>query len=545
MSSNEAIAIQRLLERNQANTLLQNFASSVSGLALAIFRADGTLFAKTDNWDKNMRINLTGPEDLAGSRVYPLTAAAHPVGTLVAQGKSSSKENPLERAVQQSFNALLAQSLDRREVANEALDRYREINLMYRVSETVGALLDVEKIPQLVLEESRRVIRANSGVVLLSPADGSSEWEIKATDCTDSQATTLKEIAQKALGDAWQSERPAIVTELPTQSLRAILWAPLKGKTNVLGAIVLSRAHDQPVFTASDEKLLMALASQAAISVENARLHREVLEKERLEKELELARDVQASLIPSQTPSIPGWDFAAYWQPAREVSGDFYDFISNVGLGNLTKGDPPLALGADSSQGLPLHGIVIADVSDKGMHAALFMALTRSIVRASATAGLSPADGLTQTNRLLCVDSVNGMFVTLFYSQLDPQKSELTYVNAGHNPPLHYHAKEKMLAELTATGIMLGFDDSRRLEQRSVKLEPDDFVLFYTDGVTEAMNEQNDQYGEERLRDLIHAKSSASASDMLSALRDSLAGFVGDRAQSDDITIVIAKRLAT
>lgn len=536
MSANETIAIQRLLERNQANVLLQNFASSVSGLALAIFRVDGTLFVKTENWDESQK-------GIPDSRHYPLIAASRPVGTLVAQGKSSSKENPLERAVQQSLNALLTQSLDRREVANEALDRYREINLMYRVSETVGVLLDVEKIPQTVLEESRRVIHANSGVVLLSPADGSSEWEIKASDCTDNQAATLKEIAQKALGEAWQSERPAIVTELPTPSLRAILWAPLKGKTRVLGAIVLSRAHDQPVFTASDEKLLMALASQAAISVENARLHREVLEKERLEKELELARDVQASLIPSKTPSIPGWDFAAYWQPAREVSGDFYDFISDVGVIDLAKESSPSISPATQINGSPRHGIVIADVSDKGMHAALFMALTRSIVRASTTAGLSPADGLTQTNRLLCVDSINGMFVTLFYSQLDPVKNELTYVNAGHNPPLHYRAKERMLAELTATGIMLGFDDSRRLEQRLVKLEPGDFVIFYTDGVTEAMNEQYDQYGEERLRDLIHANSSASPGEILRALRDALAGFVGSHPQSDDITIVIAKRL--
>jgi sigma-B regulation protein RsbU (phosphoserine phosphatase) len=530
-----------LLERNQANALLQNFASSVPGLTLAIFRADGTLFAKTQNWDKS----LSNLSELKDSRPYPLMAAANPVGTLVAKGKSTSKDNPLERALQQSLNALLAQSLDRREVANEALDRYREINLMYRVSETIGALLDVEKIPQMVLEESQRVIRANSGIVLLSPADGGGNWEIKASNCVDSPADELKVIAQKALGDAWQSERPAIVTELPTESLRAILWAPLKGKNNVLGAIILSRAHNQPVFTASDEKLLMALASQAAISVENARLHKAVLEKERLEHELELARDVQASLIPSQTPSIPGWDFAAFWQPAREVSGDFYDFISNVGGGNLIKDDSDQASLAGHTTGPSHQGIVIADVSDKGMHAALFMALTRSIVRASTTAGLSPADGLTQTNRLLCVDSVNGMFVTLFYSQLDPQRHELTYVNAGHNPPLHYHSKERMLVELTATGIMLGFDDSRRLEQRSVKLEPGDFVLFYTDGVTEAMNEQNEQYGEERLRDLLLANSGASTSEMLHALRGSLADFVGDRAQSDDITIVIAKRLAT
>jgi len=257
------------------------------------------------------------------------------------------------------------------------------------------------------------------------------------------------------------------------------------------------------------------------------------LEKERLEHELQLARDVQASLIPSTTPKIPGWDFAAYWQPAREVSGDFYDFISNVGEKNLAQ---------VAAAGSPMEGIVIGDVSDKGMHAALFMALTRSVVRASTTAGLSPADGLTQTNRLLVADSTNGMFVTLFYMQLDPQKNELTYVNAGHNPPLHYRAKEKDLVELKATGIMLGFTDIVVHKQRSVQLEPNDFVVIYTDGVTEAMDEQNEQFGDDRLSDLILAQHDQTPQEMMLALRHAVSAFVGNRNQSDDITVVIVKR---
>lgn len=533
MSNNENIAIQRLIERQQAVALLQNFASSLSGLALAIFRADGKLFASTENWNKN----LTGLENVSGqsdARVYPLDAKGNPVGTLVAFGKSASKENPLERAVQQSFNALLAQSFERRDMANEALDRYREINLMYRVSETVGALLDVEQIPGKVLEESQRVIRASSGIVLLSPASGDMNWELKCNFGRDEPAV-IQQTVRDTLGAAWQSDRPEILTDLPNPTLGAMLYAPLKGKSSVLGAIVLARGLDDKVFTASDQKLLAALASQAAISVENARLHQQVLEKERLEHELQLARDVQASLIPSTTPKIPGWDFAAYWQPAREVSGDFYDFISNVGALH------PVA-SSELSKNLPMHGIVIGDVSDKGMHAALFMALTRSVVRASTTAGLSPADGLTQTNRLLVADSTNGMFVTLFYMQLDPQKNELTYVNAGHNPPLHYRAREKDLVELKATGIMLGFTELVVHKQRAVLVEPNDFVVIYTDGVTEAMNEQNDQFGEERLQTLLLAQRDQTPHDMLQSLRDSLVAFVGNRNQSDDITVVIAKR---
>ncbi len=526
MSNNVNIAIQRLIERQQAAALLQNFASSLPGLGFAIFRADGKLFVSTDSWNRD----LTSLENLAGqkeARSYPLDAKGNPVGMLVALGKSASKENPLERAAQSSLNAMLGQSLERREMANEALDRYREINLMYRVSETVGALLDVEKIPAKVLEESQRVISADSGIVLLSPARGDTNWDIKA-HFGRHEPTVIQATVRAALGAAWQSDRAEILTDLPNPSLGAMLWAPLKGKASVLGAIVLARGTNDSVFTASDQKLLTALASQAAISVENARLHHEVLEKERLEHELQLARDVQASLIPNTTPEIPGWDFAAYWQPAREVSGDFYDFISGVG---------------DKSNSAAQHGIVIGDVSDKGMHAALFMALTRSVVRASTTAGLSPADGLTQTNRLLCADSTNGMFVTLFYTQLDPQKNELTYVNAGHNPPLHYRARKQDLAELKATGIMLGFTDLVRHNQRSVQLEPNDFVVFYTDGVTEAMNDQNEQFGEERLHDLLLAQRDQTPRDMMRALQHSLSAFVGRRAQSDDITVVIAKRL--
>jgi len=531
MSNPERIAIQRLIERQQAAALLENFASSLSGLAFAIFRADEKLFASTENWKKD----LNGLQNLAGlenARVYPLDAKGNPVGTLVALGKSPSKDNPLERAVQQSFNALLAQAFERRDMANEALDRYREINLMYRISETVGALLDVEQIPGKVLEESQRVIRASSGIVLLSPANGDANWDIKCNFGRDEPAV-VQQTVRAALGGAWQSDRPEILTDLPNPALGAMLWAPLKGKASVLGAIVLARGAGDTVFTASDQKLLMALASQAAISVENARLHQQVLEKERLEHELQLARDVQASLIPSATPEIPGWDFAAYWQPAREVSGDFYDFISNVGEKNLAKVAAP---------GSAMHGIVIGDVSDKGMHAALFMALTRSVVRASTTAGLSPADGLTQTNRLLVADSTNGMFVTLFYMQLDPQKNELTYVNAGHNPPLLYRAKEKDLMELKSTGIMLGFTDMVVHKQRTVQLEPNDIVVIYTDGVTEAMDEHNEQFGDDRLHDVILAQRDQTPQEMMQALRQSVSAFVGNRNQSDDITVVIVKR---
>ncbi len=443
---------------------------------------------------------------------------------IVSDEQSPPRSLALERALHASLNLILAEALEKRDVAAEALERYREINLMYRVSETIGALLDVEKITGLVLAESQRTIRAEAGVVFLVSSDDAA-WQVKAGFAPGEGAEVFSQMVPSTLGSAWQSNQPAIVTDYPSEiPYRALIWAPLKSQERVLGGIVLGRARGQPIFTASDEKLLMALARQTAIAVDNARLHQQVLEKERLEHELQLARDVQASLIPSQTPQIPGWQFAAYWNPAREVAGDFFDFIDHVGEGSHAQ-----------------HGIVIADVSDKGMHAALFMALTRSVLRAATTARQSPADSLKQSNRLLCADSTGGMFVTLFYAQLDTRNNEMTYVNAGHNPPLVYRAKTKTVELLERTGTMLGFDETMKFGQRAVQFHPGDLVVLYTDGVTEAFNPADEQFGEERLLSVLQEHCDASPDEMLRSLRGTLAEFVGDRAQSDDITIVIAK----
>jgi serine phosphatase RsbU (regulator of sigma subunit) len=535
LNHNDQRTLQRLLGRRETLELMQSIEASIPGIALALARTDGTFFVGTDLWyrrtglrDAATLISALDPAQIVQRelyRLYPLFASSQLVGAMIVCDDTGAPSRAMERAIYHSLNLLLTEALEKRKVAAEALERYREINLMYRVSETIGTLLDVEKIPGLVLEESKRAIRADAGAVFLYDGDDAS-FQLKASFGLDCCPQSLYEVAPGALGAAWQSDRPAIVTDFAFDiDYRALLWAPLKTQDHVLGGIVLGRALAQPVFTASDEKLLMALARQAAVAVDNARLHQAVLEKERLEHELELARQVQASFIPRTTPNIPGWDFAAFWEPARQVSGDFYDFIDHVG----------------ASDHAPLSGIVIADVSDKGMHAALFMTLTRSVMRAATTAHQSPADSVTQSNRLLCADSTGGMFVTLFYAQLDSAKNEMTYVNAGHNPPLLYRARTQTLIELTRTGIMLGFDAAMPFEQRRAQFEQGDFIVLYTDGVTEALNARDEQFGEERLRTVIYHHCSASPAIMLQALRNELSDFVGNRLQSDDITIVIVK----
>jgi serine phosphatase RsbU (regulator of sigma subunit) len=226
-------------------------------------------------------------------------------------------------------------------------------------------------------------------------------------------------------------------------------------------------------------------------------------------------------LIPETIPELAGWDFAASWLPAREVAGDFYDFIPREGR-DL--------------------GLVIADVTDKGMGAALFMALTRSMVRASLEGETTAAEAITKANRLICANSTTAMPVTLFYGRVTPSDGELIYVNAGHNPPLLYRSASGSFEELGRTGLVLGVDASIKLDQRSTTLEPGDCLVLYTDGVTDALNAAEQPFGEQRLRSTIEGSASGLAQAIAQGLLQALQEFIGGADPFDDITLLVAKR---
>jgi sigma-B regulation protein RsbU (phosphoserine phosphatase) len=249
-------------------------------------------------------------------------------------------------------------------------------------------------------------------------------------------------------------------------------------------------------------------------------LRRTTAEKERIEKELEIAKEIQQSILPESAPVLPGFDIAGFNLPAREVGGDFYDYI-------------PISEGC--------WGVEIADVSGKGVPAALFMALSRTLVRASASENPDPAGSILEANRYICMDSKTCMFVTLFYGILDTRKGTFTYVNAGHNPPLLFRAGSSEAILLRGKGIALGIFDDIELELMEIRLNPGDTVVFYTDGVTEATNERDEEYGMERLKALIPGLLRLGAREMIDAIVSDVTAFAGDRPQFDDITLVVLK----
>jgi serine phosphatase RsbU (regulator of sigma subunit) len=272
-------------------------------------------------------------------------------------------------------------------------------------------------------------------------------------------------------------------------------------------------------------------------------LAQEAADAVRLDEELRVAREIQTTLLPASLPQLSGWQIAADWRSARLVGGDFYDFWRlPQGLGTGDRG-----LGSDTtSPQSPIPnpqslGFVVADVSDKGVPAAMFMTLSRSLMRAAALDGSSPAVALGRANRWITRDSESAMFVTLFYGILQPETGELRFGCAGHNPPLLFRTDGEV-RELSTPGIALGVLEDALLGEDRVMLEVDDILVCYTDGLTEAINAAEEAFGVERLIDAVAANREQSAEALVALLNAALLRFT-ERPPFDDLTLVVIKRV--
>ncbi|PVX24222.1 MAG: hypothetical protein CW691_08245 [Candidatus Bathyarchaeum sp.] len=241
--------------------------------------------------------------------------------------------------------------------------------------------------------------------------------------------------------------------------------------------------------------------------------------------ELQIAAEIQKSFLPETIPQIPSVDIAARTVMAKEVGGDFFDVIPYEVM-TLEGG---------------MHGLLVADVSGKGVPAALFMALSRIVVRVNALWHQDPAKVIYDSNNTITQDSKSGMFVTLFFGLLNEKNRSLTYVNAGHNPPLVYRSHDGSVEKLPPTGIALGALENVEYKSRSINIEKDDVVVMYTDGVTEAINSQQDMFGEKRLTEIIQKNAHLPAQAILEQILSDVKTFAGDMPQADDITLLIIK----
>lgn len=298
---------------------------------------------------------------------------------------------------------------------------------------------------------------------------------------------------------------------------------PLLARGRLVGAMIVGLQHERlghTPFSTRRLNILNGIAQQAATAVVNNQLYRESADRARMQQELDVAHTIQASFLPDGSPNIPGCSVATHWQAARQVGGDFYDFLQ---------------LSDDK------WGIVIADVADKGVPAALFMALSRTILRTVAFNREDPAHVLMRANEIIGREARSDLFVTVFYGVWDPATERFTYANAGHNPPLLLQPNGTF-QPLPGNGVALGVLPDTSMKSLSMPLRPGETIILYTDGVTEALNEDFDEFGLERLQIAARAAARRPTPEIVRHITDSIRDHTGQTPQFDDMTLIVLKR---
>ena len=403
------------------------------------------------------------------------------------------------------------------------------LRTLYEITGAMNSSLDFDEVLNNVMDSVLHVTKAQRGFLMIADETGELRTlVIKGVDGATLDAegystTIVRQVvaSRKSLltNNAQLDTRYTPGESIIMHKLRAILCAPMLVKGRLIGIVYVDTSMRSGSFSEADRDLLSAVAGQAGIALENARLYTVAVEKGRMEKELQMAREIQQSLLPHTMPNIPGYEIAPLWQAARETAGDFYDAF---------------ALGDDR------FGVVIADVSDKGAGAALFMAVTRTMIRSNAHVGLSPVETIGRTNDLILEDAESGMFVTVYHSHFYSDGRSF-HVNAGHNPPFYYHAKAKTLENLPRGGRAVGWFAENPLREVRLDLSPGDVIVYYTDGVTDAENPHGEAYGEGRLRQIVAAHATASADQLLKAIMDDVEAFCSGAPAFDDMTLVVVR----
>jgi phosphoserine phosphatase RsbU/P len=432
---------------------------------------------------------------------------------------------------------LAGKEAERKTLGSEVLHLYREVNLIYSFSEKLAALLEVKAVARLTLEQARQLITATDGAVMLLD-DETQVFEPVAGFGAGLPCSGPFRWGQGLIGSIAASGNAEVVNDVRAdprchnERVGSLVCAPLKVNERVMGLIVVASA-EAVNYAAGDLKLLNTLALQAATAIENARLCERMVQAARdrerllaLHKELEVAAAIQKSILPSEFPPFPDrheFEIHAAMTPAMEVGGDFFDFFL-IDDGRL--------------------GFVIADVSGKGVPAALFMAVSRTLIKATALRGLSPEECLGEVNRVLTAENVSSMFVTVFYGVLDLRSGELTYCSAGHNLPYMLRADGAVSALERTGGMALGAFESAAYKSKCVRLGTGDGLFLYTDGITEAMDAEHNEFTDRRLEESLRRLPSRPLNEIIDGVVSDVEAFAGGAPQADDMTTLVLRYLA-
>lgn len=408
-----------------------------------------------------------------------------------------------------------------------------ELSILNDIASSISSTQSVETIIDTIVLKCVKHLHAEEGTVSLLEKGNEDEkfyTMIRRQDLTqqrvpihlDHQITGWMLRKQQPLlsNDLGADDRFTLPPETGT-AIRNMLCVPLIAKGDLIGYLAVFNKKSEAEFEEKDRRLLVIIASQSAQIIENSRLYEEEKEYLKLKEEMKVATQIQNNLLPEKNPEIPGYEIAAFNIPAKEVGGDYYDFI-DIDENNL--------------------GFCIGDITGKGMPAALLMAGLQASLRSQVLIHKETNKCVQNINKLLYRNTEASKFATLFYGMLDREEHKIYYCNAGHDQPLIFRAN-KLHSKLEVTGMLLGVVDEAAYECKSIFLEPDDIVVIYTDGITEAMNKDLEEFGFDRTVNAIESNSRESASYMLEQLYEQVSSHSDGFQQSDDITIMVIKRV--
>jgi len=418
------------------------------------------------------------------------------------------------------------------QVAPQKLSQER-LAALYDITALMNSSLNFDVALNNVMEAVMKITDAQRGFLMIADEDNDNELKTLVFMGLDQEKMEEEGYSTTIVNEVVKTRKPLLTNNaqfdtrfsagqsIIMRGLRAILCAPMIIKDKLRGVIYVDTAMRSGAFQQDDVDLMEAVAAQAGIALENARLYTVAVEKGRMERELQMAADIQQSLLPHKMPEIPGYEIAPIWKAARETAGDFYD-----------------AFALDENR----FGVVIADVSDKGAPAALFMAVARTMIRSHSKSGLSPVETISRTNDLILEDTDSDMFVTVYHSHFH-EGGHSIHVNAGHNPPLIYRQATGTIEFMARGGRAIGWFPDNPLEEIHIELEPGDIIVYYTDGVTEAENPKKEPYGEDRLSRIIVDHADHSAYNLLAVIVDDVETFCAGEPAFDDMTLVVVRYL--
>jgi serine phosphatase RsbU (regulator of sigma subunit)/putative methionine-R-sulfoxide reductase with GAF domain len=488
-----------------------------------------------------------GFEDNYSSIAAPLRLGDQPVGVLTLAHSTPGRYGHEAQVMTTTFASYAAVAIENARLYDSAQEQAYASAALLQVAQAVVSLSDLDEILSTIVRTLPILVGVDRCALYvwdavkeascpyeeygLSEDDESEFWEKEFPAGSSPLLEAAREQARLLafpLDEAVSLMDWMMIEALDEDSENAalasnqqlLLAVPLIIKNAYFGVLLVQETPGGLRFRPRRLDIINGIAQQAALAIQDDRLQQEMVVRERLETEVQLARQIQQTFIPETLPLLSGWDLGARWRTARQVGGDFYDVMELPG-GHI--------------------GLFIADVADKGVPGALFMALTRTLVRAAVIETESPAVALRRVNDLLIPDTQQGMFVTAVYAVLYPESGKLVYANAGHNPPLWLKVDSE-LERLTRTTIALGVLEGEEVEERVITLKKGDTLLLYTDGLSEAFSPEGDLFGEERIIAALQAGRDKSAERLLQGIEKELDQFVGDEEQSDDVTMLLLLR---